>query len=1239
MKELMNIKYGTVSFSTQVMKNNGIADIKQNNDCLALVDYKLNDSIVMDIFDNDKLKEKVWKENIWKNKPKIDSILNKYYNDEDLNNIFGTDLTIEEQIKLILNLTEGILNEVKSVNSLGFINSFTLNDANKFPLTSKILDHLIGSKENGMKYDLKVLSDKDLTEVIKWWYNIIHLDLYIVLKILILQIKETDQDKYNDIICDLSLRIGEIHNGLESYIKIGLKKQGITINQNIYTGFDSEYQYKNSNIKESICNDLLSVQLAVSTRLVLKLPNPVKFYDPRGVNSHSGIEYKTSSKNPRINYKSILNTIDSGLKYMREILYPGYDATLDRIIKGLKEKIPYVEKESSIYFQFNKSTLKTWFSSNVEKGVSLTELVGISTELANKDLNIAMENLWELLSRLSNSTNIIGVKAEVEEEEEGGIRKEFEFNDNFSKNENKSNIVLIKNNQGTIIKNTHNTIIEETNTVDSNTEILNIIGETEPTVSFTNVENEYNSGKKYVRMYKQNFTPQRASITIKKNNYFIGHLTSADLSILEDFDKFKDELDIVNNAMVTLKKPLLINGVNVIFRDTMLLAPAGNRSLKTIGGLYNAEKIQIGSWIENMAGLLKEDPVTFEQYAVQDAKITLIHALFMEEFAFKYGLIGVPLSLSMLSSTFLRHEWNKKGYEGYQINPEYYINDSKTQTPKGLFSIGSVGLYISNYIANYKGGRNESFMYGIDEDLKWYDYDLISAYTTGMSLMGNPDYKNARILMPHELNTMSDKDIVLSYIIIKATFKFPDNVKYPSIPCFLDETTTIYPLSGNCMLTGAEYILAKQQDCKFEIENIYYIPFEQVDTGIKDSKFSKFSKNKNKPLELLDSKLKNQPFYDVIKDLQSKRKMYPKGTINNLLYKELGNSIYGLVVKGISNKKKFDVRLGRTVRMEGNDLSNPILASWITAFIRSVIGELLHNGSKLQGKIISVTTDGFLTDVQDFETKVLELESNTLLKLYKEARMNLSQDNLALEIKKEGKGLISWTTRGQFSLEGNLIASTGFQKALYNMKEIDKLLKDGMASESKEITFVSKRLRSALDIYKFGGHVTNEYKDQVFRLVYDNKRKIIFDESKEKTFEIDRLLDSNPVKNVDEAGLYRTLSKKPYVKKYQRQLNVRVFRNKYKNVLEITIRNFIRSLLSGTLNLENTFENYTELSNYINEYDKDLKITPAIIAQLKRRAVKPKKLYRDSISGEFVKYIIKRFPRFDDKKFFNEYED
>ena len=116
------------------------------------------------------------------------------------------------------------------------------------------------------------------------------------------------------------------------------------------------------------------------------------------------------------------------------------------------------------------------------------------------------------------------------------------------------------------------------------------------------------------------------------------------------------------------------------------------------------------------------------------------------------------------------------------------------------------------------------------------------------------------------------------------------------------------------------------------------------------------------------------------------------------MYKEKGNSIYGNVVRGISNRKRFDVKTGRTIRMGATLLSNPLLASWTTAFIRSVIGECLHNIQYLGGSVVSVTTDGFITDVEDLENKLLKLSESkiTLLLEYRQIRDLLSGENSGL---------------------------------------------------------------------------------------------------------------------------------------------------------------------------------------------------------------------------------------------------
>lgn len=55
-----------------------------------------------------------------------------------------------------------------------------------------------------------------------------------------------------------------------------------------------------------------------------------------------------------------------------------------------------------------------------------------------------------------------------------------------------------------------------------------------------------------------------------------------------------------------------------------------------------------------------------------------------------------------------------------------------------------MGLSLGTFLANFKGGRNESFMYGVDTVTNWIDYDLVSAYTTAMACLGNPVYNKIK---------------------------------------------------------------------------------------------------------------------------------------------------------------------------------------------------------------------------------------------------------------------------------------------------------------------------------------------------------------------------------------------------------------------------------------------------------------------------------------------------------------
>lgn len=101
----------------------------------------------------------------------------------------------------------------------------------------------------------------------------------------------------------------------------------------------------------------------------------------------------------------------------------------------------------------------------------------------------------------------------------------------------------------------------------------------------------------------------------------------------------------------------------------------------------------------------------------------------------------------------------------------------------------------------------------------------MSAYTTGMINMSLPDYYKAGLIDSEGVNELSDEQLLNGYLIVNTYFKFTWHVKYPSIPCYIDKTTTVYPppLQREAFITGPEFLLARAQGCKFNIKSTLYI--------------------------------------------------------------------------------------------------------------------------------------------------------------------------------------------------------------------------------------------------------------------------------------------------------------------------------------------------------------------------------------------------------------------------------
>jgi hypothetical protein len=293
-----------------------------------------------------------------------------------------------------------------------------------------------------------------------------------------------------------------------------------------------------------------------------------------------------------------------------------------------------------------------------------------------------------------------------------------------------------------------------------------------------------------------------------------------------------------------------------------------------------------------------------------------------------------------------------------------------------------------------------------------------------------------------------------------------------------------------------------------------------------------------------------------------------------------------------------------------------------------------------------VTTDGFITNLPDLETKLFNLkpECTPLLTLFKDLRKDLSEDpstNTALELKNsvEGKGIISWSTRGQFGMSGSIKATTGFQSGGYTFEELSTIFKDVLSTEEKSFEYIQHTLRSAKDILKNGGHVTSLYKDKKVRLLYDNRRQILEPKGFDCTDMSQNFLDSKPFQSILECYRQRFISRFAFKTPFLKVNPIRSqTRSVYRSYIEIGVRNFIKGYLATQpcFGLKgDEFKSYRELIDFIYGFTqtKSIKLSRQSITNLKQRKtiLRPVPKTRENLA--LVEYFRTKLPHFDEKSF------
>ncbi len=429
-------------------------------------------------------------------------------------------------------------------------------------------------------------------------------------------------------------------------------------------------------------------------------------------------------------------------------------------------------------------------------------------------------------------------------------------------------------------------------------------------------------------------------------------------------------------------------------RDTILLAPGNAKSLADIGEIVGLPKIALANdpdedvrIKENMKQFYIENWDLFRHYAIRDAEVCVRYAeKVMRQFDTLFETFKLPITLTQFGTKKVLQDWAERGWNSLTILGREKIETKQFVKKLGYFRKETKKPYQSKVHHNvslaadtYHGGRNEQFAFGICDEGEWRDHDLSSAYTTAMSLIGTPNWETLR-----SFDSVDDLNITdLAYAVVD--FEFPDAVRFPTLPV-RTANGILFPRKGRSECSAPEIMLAKSLGAKMAI-------YEGV----------RVDSDKSVPI-----------FKNFIVECIGERSKHPKGSFENLFWKEVGNSTYGKTAQGLREKRIYDHREDQMVLLPESEITQPYFASFITSYVRAVLGEIL-NAFPPDVQVFSVTTDGFLSNASD--EQVLAATSGELFTSFSDARKALDVDSVPLEVKHQIRQPIGWRTRGSATLK------------------------------------------------------------------------------------------------------------------------------------------------------------------------------------------------------------------------------
>ena len=426
----------------------------------------------------------------------------------------------------------------------------------------------------------------------------------------------------------------------------------------------------------------------------------------------------------------------------------------------------------------------------------------------------------------------------------------------------------------------------------------------------------------------------------------------------------------------------------VVFRDTMCYSAPGKKSLKSLGEALAIPKVELPNGaIENMGSFLNTNREKYLEYASNDALITLVYASRM------WGInkeMPVTASSAAAQGAYLaiRDYMGLGSKEEYQLAysgiKEVIKGKEPMKNSPGYLKVTNMEPYdhgalllLTAAAQSYKGGFNGCTQVGWFDGDTYYDYDLQNAYPTSMCSVYDIDFRDGinplefapiteRYLTLEDFNTPYDP--LYAYI----SFEFPEGTRYPCIP-ISHEGSLVFPRTS----AGFEGVYACGPDI-----------YRALKMGARVYCQAGYRGRIRRRADGSPSQSLRETVFQLVQDRNTAKKIYGKGSIEELILKIMVNSIYGKTAQNVIVKHTWDGANQEYKDLGASIVTCPAHAAIITAGVRCVLIAAMTQLEQKGYQVYSVTTDGFISNAPLDVLSSLDLFG--FADVFKEARLYLT---------------------------------------------------------------------------------------------------------------------------------------------------------------------------------------------------------------------------------------------------------